>query len=202
MLKLTKEELIKYFGVSESTINTNFPLFAQKQLKKGFLITKTGVGKKANYTVEKVEKQEVDKSIFSQRGNSKEELKNEIWKTCYNFSNYEVSNFGRVRNKLSKNIFKGTIKKGYCYVELDGKNLAVHRLILQTFNPIENYELLTVDHINGIRDDNRLENLRWCSMEENTMAMMINRAELNKELTRIINALGYEETLRQLQQMG
>ena len=202
MLKLTKEELIKYFGVSESTINTNFPLFAQKQLKKGFLITKIGVGKKANYTVEKVEKQEVDKSIFSQRGNSKEELKNEIWETCYNFSNYEVSNFGRVRNKLSKNILKGTVKKGYRYVELDGKNLAVHRLILQTFNPIENYELLTVDHINGIRDDNQLENFRWCSMEENTMAMMINRAELNKELTRIINTLGYEETLRQLQQMG
>ena len=202
MLKLTKEELIKYFGVSESTINTNFPLFAQKQLKKGFLITKTGVGKKANYTVEKVEKQEVDKAIFSQRGSSKEELKNENWKTCYNFSNYEVSNFGRVRNKLSKSVFKGTIKNGYCYVELEGKNLSVHRLVLQTFNPIENYELLTVDHINGIRNDNRLENLRWCSMEENTMAMMVNRAELNKELTRIINALGYEETLRQLQQMG
>lgn len=199
---MTKEELIKYFGVSESTVNTNFPLFAQKQLKKGFLITKIGVGKKANYTVEKVEKQEVDKTIFSQRGNSKEELENEIWKTCYNFPNYEVSNLGRVRNKISKKIFKGTIKKGYCYVELDGKKLAVHRLILQTFNPIENYELLTVDHINGIRNDNRLENLRWCSMEENTMAMMINRAELNKELTRIINTLGYEETLRQLQQMG
>lgn len=190
------------FGVSISTLNTNFPLFCKNQLKRGFLITRKGIGEKAIYTVERVEKQDVDKSIFSQRGSNKQELENEIWKTCYHFSNYEVSNLGRVRNKINKNIFKGALKDGYVYVELDGKSISIHRLVMMTFNFVDNYELLTVDHINGIRKDNRLENLRWCSIEENVLAMMTNRAELNKELTRIINSLGYEKTLRQLQLLG
>jgi hypothetical protein len=45
---------------------------------------------------------------------------------------------------------------------------------------------MTVDHINGKRDDNRLENLRWVKKEDNTQFMLLERAELNKELTRII----------------
>ena len=61
-----------------------------------------------------------------------------------------------------------------------------------TFHFVDNYELLAVDHLNGIRTDNKLENLRWCKMEENTLAMMQNRKDLNLELTRIINLYGYE----------
>ena len=55
-----------------------------------------------------------------------------------------------------------------------------------TFNPIENNKSYTVDHINGIRDDNRLENLRGVSSDENIQYMLFKRADLNKELTRII----------------
>lgn len=62
---MNKQELANYFGVSLSTIDTNFPLFCKNQLKKGYLITKEGVGKKAIYSIEQVEKQDVDKSIFS-----------------------------------------------------------------------------------------------------------------------------------------
>ena len=65
-------------------------------------------------------------------------------------------------------------------------------------DPIENPEIWTVDHINGKRTDNRLENLRWTTGDENTLFMLWNRAELNKELTRIINKIGYEKTLEKL----
>lgn len=74
---MTKQELIDYFGVAPSTINTNFPLFCKNQLKRGFLITREGIGAKANYTVERVEKQDVDKSLFSTRGSDTTELENE-----------------------------------------------------------------------------------------------------------------------------
>lgn len=51
---LTKQELINYFKVAESTINTNFPKFCSKQLEKGYLITKRGKGEKARFDIEKV----------------------------------------------------------------------------------------------------------------------------------------------------
>ena len=57
---MTKQELADMFGVSISTLNTNFPLFCKNQLKRGFLITRNGIGQKANFTVERVEKQDVD----------------------------------------------------------------------------------------------------------------------------------------------
>ena len=72
---------------------------------------------------------------------------------------------------------------------------------MQSFNPIKNPDTWTVDHINGIRTDNKLENLRWVSGEENTLFMMQNRGELNKELTRIINKMGYEKTLETLRSL-
>lgn len=199
---MNKQELANMFGVSISTINTNFPLFCKNQLKKGFLITREGFGQKANYTVERVEQQEVDKSIFSIRGNSVEELEGEQWKTLFFDANYEVSNLGRLRNKITKVITKGTItKNGYVVVSVNNQNYRLHRLVLQTWCPNEDYEELTVDHINGNRSDNRLENLRWATREENTVYMMMHRGELNKEITRLLEKYTYEEVLALLKSL-
>lgn len=56
-------------------------------------------------------------------------------------------------------------KDGYRKVKIGKKKYSVHRLIAEAFldNP-ENKP--TVDHINRIRDDNRVENLRWATMSE------------------------------------
>lgn len=197
---MTKQELIDYFGVAPSTINTNFPLFCKNQLKRGFLITREGIGAKANYTVERVEKQDVDKSLFSTRGSDTTELENEQWVECYFSNQYEVSNLGRVRNRKTKIIQKGTINsEGYHIVSIGNKNYRTHRVILQSWNPRIDFEDLTVDHINGKRADNRLENLRWISMEDNTLAMLNNRAKFQKELTRLLESHTYDEILEILQ---
>jgi len=58
-------------------------------------------------------------------------------------------------------------RNGYMATSLgEHKNILVHRLVAETF--LQNPENLpTVDHINRIRDDNRLENLRWASHKDN-----------------------------------
>lgn len=104
----------------------------------------------------------------------------EIWKDIKGYEGfYQVSNLGKVRSLdriVNGNRLKGKIlsqvqdTKGYLFLQLskngNSKRFSVHRLIAEAFIPrIEgkNY----IDHINGIRNDNRIKNLRWCTHQEN-----------------------------------
>lgn len=198
-------ELSAYLGIKESYIKEHYSKMKNAQLKKGYLIEKNGRGINTIYTVTKIKENLEDPKIKERKPTEKmifNYTDEEIWKTCSVCEEYEISNHGKVRNKNTQIINKGTVKKGYIEVSIKNKKYLVHRLVLMTFNPVENMENLTIDHINGIRQDNHIDNLRWCSSEENIFLMMANRKELNKELTRIINIFGYEETLKILQNIG
>lgn len=129
-------------------------------------------------------------------------LPNEIWKQCIDLPEYLVSNQGRIK--------KGDIlydlrtnKYGYQILYTsDKKQYRVHRLILNTFDYKKNANEYIVDHINGIKTDNRLENLRWLSNETNITESALNRKPLQIELTRLIEKYGYEKTLKILQNIN
>ena len=87
----------------------------------------------------------------------------EIFKTFKKTKHiWEISNLGRVK-KDDKIFIPRIDKSGYCNL---GKGITVHRLVAEFFIP--NSDLKSqVNHINGIKTDNRIENLEWVTRSEN-----------------------------------
>lgn len=100
----------------------------------------------------------------------------EYWKTVKGFEGrYEVSSLGRVRSippmvKHPKIRKKFLDKDGYegCSLRGDGKYFTkkVHRLVAEAFIPNQENER-EINHKNGDKKDNRVENLEWVSHSEN-----------------------------------
>lgn len=137
-------------------------------------------------------------------GYSKEEVEAQLeeWVQPIPDLDIEVNRKGEVRKKSTKALRKPTYDGlGYLYVSLNyqGKNkfFKVHRLVAQAFLPeFEDHKY--IDHRNGIRDDNRLENLRVVTQGENMALRDKNNKPLYNELRRLVLTYGYDGTLEKL----
>ena len=99
----------------------------------------------------------------------------EEYKLIKDYPNYEVSNFGNVRNIKTGQVLKKCVNKcGYHIVCLKCRSRVVHRLVALTFldNPDNK---LQVDHIDNNKQNNHVQNLRWCTNAENQRNVSISK---------------------------
>jgi hypothetical protein len=81
---------------------------------------------------------------------------------------YAIHSTGEIES-IQKKIFLKPIlcKNGYTYVSLSCKQYSIHRLVAKYFIP-NPQGLPVVNHKNGVKTDNRAENLEWCTHSQNT----------------------------------
>jgi len=68
-------------------------------------------------------------------------------------------------NRIKSGSIAGNFGKGYVRINVDGKSYGAHRLVFLYMTG--KFPTLLIDHINGIKNDNRLSNIRQATFHEN-----------------------------------
>lgn len=113
----------------------------------------------------------------------------EIWKPIFineEISNYEISDYGRVRISNTLRLRSLSTHTGYNTCSLIHKdkkyNKQIHRLVAEAFIPNDDSKKKYVNHINYNKLDNRVKNLEWVTASENTKHA---HQDENRKTTRI-----------------
>jgi hypothetical protein len=103
----------------------------------------------------------------------------EIYKPAKGYKNYVVSSYGNVRHINEGDVVQVLNIHGYSYVNISNNGIKfqylVHRLVCDTFIPNPENKPC-VDHIDRVRTNNNVDNLRWATHRENCF----NRSTKNK----------------------
>lgn len=107
----------------------------------------------------------------------------EVWKHITGYEDYEISNMGRIKN-CHKILTPPLTAKGYVrhnlYKNKKPKSFRLHRIVLQEFiGPCPDGKVGA--HLNGIKTDNRLENLQWVTPKENEHHKLLHNTRASGE---------------------
>ena len=95
------------------------------------------------------------------------ERKDEVFKV-YPFNHtYMISNYGRVYCTRGYLVTPFISRNGYVECKIDEQNMLVHRLVMLTFAFTPKYKDLDGNRIDGVKTNNYIKNLEWCSRKQN-----------------------------------
>ena len=100
------------------------------------------------------------------------------WKTIPGYENYDVSDEGNVRNRRTGQVLTPSESRGgYLKVNLRSEGVArsakIHRLVAENFIANDR-DRTVVNHIDGNKSNNRVDNLEWCTSSENNRHAFLN----------------------------
>lgn len=99
-------------------------------------------------------------------------IPDEEWRDIPDYPNYRISNYGRIVNITTKNLKRTPLdNNGYPHTSLwknnRGKTFQIHRLEYRAFYPNDDLEGYVINHIDGDKTNNKLDNLEKVTYEEN-----------------------------------
>lgn len=95
-------------------------------------------------------------------------MEEEIWKDIAGYEGkYKVSNYGNIYSvKRNRTLLPLRALNGYLLIMFGRTTYSIHRIVATTFLPNPN-NYKCVNHKNGNKKDNRVENLEWCNYTMN-----------------------------------
>lgn len=117
----------------------------------------------------------------------------EIWKDVENYNGiYQISSFGNLKTLRTNTLIKQEMNKGYFEANLckNGKvqHVRIHRLVAQAFipNPLNKPH---INHIDGNKSNNNINNLEWCTHKENMVHARKNGLFNEEKMHDVIKAM-------------